>query len=35
LLGLHEKWRETFMEVWPDEVIALGLPMEHINLTGE
>lgn len=33
MLGLHEKWRSTFMEHWPDEVIALGLPMEQIMLS--
>lgn len=25
MLGLHAKWRSTFIESWPDEVIALGL----------
>lgn len=33
MLGLHEKWRSTFMEHWPDEVIALGLPMEQVLLS--
>lgn len=33
MLGLHEKWRSTFMEHWPDEVIALGLPMEQLMLS--
>ena len=33
MLGLHEKWRSTFMEAWPDEVIALGLPLEQISLS--
>lgn len=33
MLGLHEKWRSTFMEFWPDEVIALGLPVEQVTLS--
>jgi len=33
MLGLHEKWRSTFLESWPDEVVALGLPMEQIVLS--
>ncbi|NTE90142.1 hypothetical protein [Agrobacterium rubi] len=33
MLGLHEKWRSTFMEHWPDEVIALGLPVEEVTLS--
>ena len=33
MLGLHEKWRSTLMEFWPDEVIALGLPMEQATLS--
>ncbi len=33
MLGLHEKWRSTFIEFWPDEVIALGLPIEYIILS--
>lgn len=33
MLGLHEKWRSTFMEAWPDEVIALGLPQEQVILS--
>lgn len=33
MLGLHEKWRLTFMEAWPDEVIALGLPVEQVTLS--
>ena len=33
MLGLHEKWRSTFMEAWPVEVIALGLPMEQVTLS--
>ncbi len=33
MLGLHKKWRATFMEAWPDEVVALGLPMEQVTLS--
>lgn len=33
MLGLHQKWRSTFMESWPDEVVALGLPMEQVTLS--
>ncbi len=33
MLGLHEKWRSTFMEAWPDAVFALGLPVEQVTLS--
>ena len=33
MLGLHEKWRTTFIESWPDEVVALGFPMEQVTLS--
>jgi len=30
---IHPKWRATFAEEWPDEVIALADPMVRIDLT--
>ncbi|MCZ4071879.1 MULTISPECIES: hypothetical protein [Rhizobium/Agrobacterium group] len=33
MLGLHEKWRATFIESWPDEVCELGLPFEQLLIS--
>jgi hypothetical protein len=33
MLGLHPKWRSTFMEHWPEEVCALGPPAEQVTVS--